>query len=70
MTTHAYNPIYLNKASSAIGIMVHDSVHEFVCVASEFLYRFASSQAAAEIEVGNPRYLMGRSGLELYLDVE
>ena len=70
MTTHAYNPIYLNKASSAIGIMVHDAVHEFGCVASEFLYRFASSQAAAEIEVGNPRYLMGRSGLELYLEVE
>ena len=70
MMTHAYNPIYLNKASSAIGIMVHDAVNEFGCVGSEFLYRFACSQAAAEMEAGNPRYLMGRSGLELYLEVE
>ena len=70
MMTHAYNQIYLNKASSAIGIMIHDAVHEFGCIGSEFLHRFACSQAAAEIEAGNPRYLMGRSGLELYLEVE
>ncbi len=70
MTTHAYNPIYLNKASASIGIMVHDAVHQFGCDGSEFLFRFSNSTVAAEMEAGNPRYLMGRSGLELFLEVE
>lgn len=70
MMTHAYNQIYLNKASASVGIMVHDAVNEFRCDAAEFLKRFAHSQAAAEMEAGNPRYLIGRSGLELYLEVE
>ena len=70
MMTHAYNQIYLNKASASVGIMVHDAVNEFHCDTAEFLQRFAHSQAAAEMEAGNPRYLIGRSGLELYLEVE
>ena len=53
-----------------MGIMLHDAVSEFHCDGSEFLFRFSRSQVAAEIEAGNPRYLAGRTGLELYLEVE
>lgn len=69
MTTHAYSQLYLNKASRAIGNMLHDAVIEFGMDGEDFLDRFIQSNIAEEIESGNPKYIAGKSGLELFLEV-
>ena len=68
MTTHAYSPLYLNKASRAVGNMLHDAVVEFGMDGEDFLKRFIQSDVAEEIESGNPKYIAGKSGLELFLE--
>lgn len=69
MTTHAYSQLYLSKASRAIGNMLHDAVIEFGMNGEDFLKRFIQSNIAEEIESGNPKYIAGKSGLELFLEV-
>ena len=69
MTTHAYSQLYLSKASRAIGNMLHDAVIEFGMNGEDFLKRFIQSNVAEEIESGNPKYIAGKSGLELFLEV-
>ena len=69
MTPHAYSPLYLSKASRAVGNMLHDAVVEFGMDGEDFLKRFIQSDVAEEIESGNPKYIAGKSGLELFLEV-
>ena len=69
MTTHAYSQLYLSKASRAVGNMLHDAVVEFGMDGEDFLKRFIQSDVAKEIESGNPKYIAGKSGLELFLEV-
>ncbi len=69
MKTHAYSQLYLSKASRAIGNMLHDAVVEFGMDGEDFLRRFIQSEVAEEIESGNPKYIAGKSGLELFLEV-
>ena len=69
MTTHAYSQLYLSKASRAVGNMLHDAVIEFGMDGEDFLKRFIQSNIAEEIESGNPKYIAGKSGLELFLEV-
>lgn len=69
MMTPAYNALYLSKASRAVGNMLHDAVLAFGLNGSEFLKCFIQSDVAEQIEIGNPKYLAGKSGLELYLAV-
>ena len=57
MTTHAYSPLYLSKASRAVGNMLHDAVVEFGMDGEDFLKRFIQSDVAEEIESGNPKYI-------------
>ena len=67
--THAYNPIYLNKAARSLGNMLHDAVLEYGRDSNEFLQQFIQTDIAKEIEAGNPKYLAGKSGHELFADV-
>ena len=69
MTTHAYSQLYLSKASRTVGNMLHDAVLEFGIDGSDFLKRFIQSDVAEQFESGNPKYIAGKSGLELYLEV-
>ena len=69
MTTHAYSPLYLSKASRAVGNMLHDAVVEFGINGTDFLKRFIQSDVAEQFESGNPKYIAGKSGLELFLEV-
>lgn len=69
MMTHAYSQLYLNKASRTVGNMLHDAVLEFGMNGTDFLQRFIQSDVAEQIENGNPKYLAGKSGLELFLEV-
>ena len=69
MMMHAYNPIYLSKVSRAVGNMLHDAVYVFEINGNDFLQQFIQSGIAEEIENGNPKYIAGKSGLELFLEV-
>ena len=65
----AYSPLYLSKSSRAVGNMLHDAVVEFGMDGTDFLNRFIQSDVAQQIESGNPKYIAGKSGLELFLEV-
>ncbi len=69
MTTHAYSQLYLNKSSRTVGNMLHDAVLVFEMNGTDFLRRFIQSNVAEQIENGNPKYIAGKSGLELFLEV-
>lgn len=69
MMTHAYNQLYLAKTSRSIGNMLHDAVYEFGMDGADFLNRFIQSGVAEQIENGNPKYIAGKSGLELFIEV-
>ena len=69
MTIPAYSHIYLNKAAHTVGNMLHDAVIEFDFEGNTFLQLFIQSDIASEIESGNPKYVAGKSGAELFADV-
>ncbi len=69
MTIPAYSQLYLHKSSRTVGTMLHDAVEEFGMDGAEFLHMFVQSGIAGQIEDGNPKYIAGKSGLELFLDV-
>lgn len=69
MMTHAYDPIYLNKAARIVGNMLHDAVLEYGYDGSAFLHLFIQSDVAEQIENGNPKYIAGKSGAELFAEV-
>lgn len=69
MMTHAYDSLYLSRVSRAIGNMLHDAVIEYGIDGKDFLQQFIQSKVAEEIEDGNPKYIAGKSGLELFFEV-
>ena len=69
MMTHAYSQLYLSKASRAVGNMLHNAVLEFGMDGVDFMERFIQSGVAEAFESGSPKYIAGKSGLELYLEV-
>lgn len=69
MKIHAYSQYYLSKASRAVGNMLHDAVLEYGMDGKDFLKRFIQSGMAEQFENGNPKYIAGKSGLELFLEV-
>ena len=70
MMTYAYSPLYLSKASRAVGNMLHDAVEVFGMNGADFLKRFIQSRIAEQFENGNPKYIAGKSGLELCMEVQ
>lgn len=61
--------LYLDDASRMVGNMLHDAVIEYEENGKDLLERFIQSGIAEEIEEGNPKYLAGKSGHELFLEV-
>lgn len=69
MTIHAYDSLYLSRVSRAVGNMLHNAVLGYGIDGKDFLQLFIQSKVAEEIEDGNPKYIAGKSGLELFLEV-
>ena len=65
MKTHAYNRLYLEDAMNNLGTMLDCAVNAAHCDLLVFYEMFLSSGVASQMEVGNPRYLSGMSGMEL-----
>ncbi|MCI5773176.1 MAG: helix-turn-helix domain-containing protein [Erysipelotrichaceae bacterium] len=69
MMIPAYDEIYLSKSSRTIGNMLHDAIYVFHINGNVFLNLFIQSGIARQIEIGNPKYIAGKSGLEIFLEV-
>lgn len=62
---HAYNHYYLEDAMNNVGSMLDCAVNAVHCDISVFFEMFLASGVASQIEIGNPRFVSGLSGVEL-----
>ena len=62
---HAYNHYYLEDAMNNVGSMLDCAVNATHCDISVFFEMFLASGVASQIEIGNPRFVSGLSGVEL-----
>ena len=66
---HAYDVIYLKRAARVMGNMFHDAVYGFGYDGNEFMQLFVRTDVARQMEIGNPKYVAGMSGMELFSTV-
>lgn len=69
MEIRAYNKLYLEDTMKNIGVMLHCGVYDYGLSAKKFYSLFFSSGVARQVEIGNPMYLAGKSGIELADDI-
>ena len=62
---HAYNHYYLEDAMNNVGNMLDCAVNAVHCDINVFFEMFLASGVASQIEIGNPRFVSGLSGVEL-----
>lgn len=65
MTTHAYNPLYLEDAMCNLASMLDCAANAAHLDLLVFYEMFLSSGIASQMEIGNPRFVAGLSGAEL-----
>ena len=61
----AYSEQYLDNAAAIFSEMVDYAVNDRKIPGNQFLHMFITSGAAEQFERGNPRYIAGRSGIEI-----
>lgn len=69
MMTNAYQEIFLNKAMTTIGDIFDCAVNDMQMSGSEFVKLFVNSTACKKLEQGDSSYLVGKSGMEIALEV-
>lgn len=57
--------MYLNEAMRNLGVMMDCGVRKYGFTIEEFYDKFLSCEASRQFARGNPRYLVGVSGVEL-----
>ena len=67
--TRAYDESYLNKAQKTLAAMMDFAVNDLKYEPDEFILLFIQSGIAAEFGRGNPKYIAGKSGVELAYEV-
>lgn len=63
--THAYNELYLDDSMKNLGDMVDYAVRDCGYDPDAFFELFITSGIATNFEKGNPKYVVGMSGVEL-----
>ena len=66
---YAYSDLYVEKAKSALGSMLHYAVYDMGMELSEFYSHFLNSRIAYCFGLGDPKYTVGMSGIELAMEV-
>jgi DNA-binding Xre family transcriptional regulator len=66
---HAYNENYLNNADITLGEAMDYIVNDCGISGDEFMDMFIISEIAHEFERGNPKYVAGKSGIEIAEEV-
>lgn len=69
MLIHAYPEIYLNKAQSKVGEAFDYAINACKISGDDFSNMFCVSHIGRSLENGEPQYLLGKSGIELAIDV-
>ncbi len=65
----AYSELYIEKARVALGSMLHCAVYDLGMDLKEFYSHFLNSGIAYGFGSGEPRYIVGMSGIELAMEV-
>lgn len=65
----SYSRTYLNDAMESLGAMFDYAVNDGNYNANDFFDRFVASGVARNIELGNPKFLAGMSGVETAQEV-
>ena len=66
---YAYSDLYVEKAQSVLGNMLHYAVYDLGMELSEFYSHFLNSRIAYCFGLGDPKYVVGMSGIELAMEV-
>ena len=66
---HAYQEIYVNKTQNLLGDAFDYAVNTCGIPLDRFIKMFLTSSISKAIEKGDPKYIKGRSGIELVLDI-
>ncbi len=69
MMTHAYQEIYLSKVQSVLGDVFDYAVNTCGIGGSEFVKLFSASSVSKRMENGEPVYLVGKSGIEIVIEI-
>nr|MCR5406552.1 XRE family transcriptional regulator [Lachnospiraceae bacterium] len=67
--TYAYGEIYVLKAQEAMGSMLHYAVYDLKMEIAAFFREFISSGIAHRFGMGEPKYIVGMSGIEIAREV-
>jgi len=63
--THSYNQIYLDDAMRNLAEALEVASYFYKFELDFFMHMFITSGLAKQFEVGNPKYIAGKSGIEL-----
>ena len=66
---HAYRETYLSKAQSVLGDAFHYAVNICGFSGRDFIKLFVASSVSKRMENGEPAYLVGKSGIEIVVEV-
>ena len=67
--THAYNELYLGKAQVAMGDMLHFARYDMQWNIERYFDLYINTGVARRFYMGEPRVLVGMSGVELFYEV-
>lgn len=67
--THAYQEIYLSKAQSVLGDAFDYAVDTCNMHGDTFVKLFIASSVSKRMENGEPAYLVGKSGIEIVMEI-
>ena len=70
MMIRAYHEMFLRKAMINLGDMFDFAVNYFGLVGDDYSMMFAASPICRRLEYGEPKFLIGMSGIELALDID
>ena len=66
---HAYQETYVNKAQSVLADQFDYAVNVCNISGEDFIKLFLASSISKRIENGEPNYLVGKSGIEIVMDI-
>ena len=66
---HAYQEIYLNKAQSTLGDAFDYAINNCSISGRNFVKLFLASSVSRGFENGEPRYISGKSGIDLVYEI-
>lgn len=66
---HAYQEMYVNKAQSSLADQFDYGINVCNISGADFVKLFLASSISKRIENGEPNYLVGKSGIEMVMDI-